>query len=405
MGQTQGSRPLSSLLVLDLTHLLSGPYAAMMLADLGARTIKIEPLGRGEQTRRLLEGDPLYSVDGDGAYHLTLNRNKESVAIDLKSVEGRTVFFELVKHADVVLDNFGVGVTKRLGIDHACLAEVNPAVVSCSITGFGEYGPDIHRPAFDQVAQAMSGAMSITGEPGGAPMRSGVPIGDVGSGLFATIGVLAALQSRVVSGRGQHVDVSMLDGQISLLSYIATMSLISGSAPARTGNGHSIHVPYNTFPTADGYLVIACIGDDFFHRLADCLGDPALQREEYRDQRGRLAARDAIEAVINLHLSEQPTAYWLSRLTEAKVPCARVNDLLQALAEPQVRARGMVVPLTLDSGRQIEVPGVPIKFSVDNQACFKAPPAVGRDTRHVLQELLRLSPEWIDQLTARGAIG
>src|SRR5690606_3181329 len=232
----------------------SGPYGTMLLADLGARTIKVEPPGTGDGTRRLLETDPGYSRDGMGAYYLTLNRNKQSVCIDLKSETGKEVFLDLVRHADVVYDNFSVGVPKRLGIDHASLAKVNPRIITCSVTGFGETGPETQRPAFDQVVQAMGGGMSITGTPDTGPTRSGIPIGDLGGGVFGTVGSLAALAERERTGRGRHIDVSMLDVQISLLNYMATMCLMSGHVPQGIGNGHFVHVPYNSYPTADGHI-------------------------------------------------------------------------------------------------------------------------------------------------------
>ncbi|RYY75816.1 MAG: CoA transferase, partial [Comamonadaceae bacterium] len=249
--------PLAGITVLDLTHMLSGPYGTMLLADLGARTIKVEPPGRGEGTRQLLAGDPLYARDGAGAYFLTLNRNKESVAIDLKQPEGRAVFLDLVRQADVVFDNFAAGVTTRLGIDHAALLDVNPRIVTCSVTGFGGSGEGAERPAFDQVVQAMGGGMSIKGQPDAPPTRAGIPIGDLGGGLFGAIGVLAALQARERDGNGRHVDISMLDAQISLLNYMATMHLMSGVVPERIGNGHFVHVPYNTYRTQDGHIIIA----------------------------------------------------------------------------------------------------------------------------------------------------
>lgn len=398
-------RPLHGLVVLDLTHMLSGPYGTMMLADLGAETIKVEPPGRGEQTRRLGEDDARHTVDGVGAYYLTLNRNKKSVALNLKSEEGRRVFLDMVRQADVVLDNYAVGVMQRLGLDHEALASVNPRIVSCSITGFGEYGPDIHRPAFDQVVQAMSGGMSITGDSTSGPLRSGIPIGDLGGGLFAAIGVLAALQERAHTGLGQHVDVSMLDCQISLLSYIGAMHLMSGVLPQAVGNGHAMHVPYNVYPTADGHLVVACIGDEFFGRLVACLDDPALRPEDYRTQRGRLIHREAIEAVVRRHIAAEPTDHWVRRFREAKIPCAPVNNLAQALADPQVRARNMVVPVVLDGGQSIEVPGTPIKFSRNQDERFTAPPAVGRDTASVLRELLGYSEQEVARLTATADVG
>lgn len=399
---------LSGITVLDLTHMLAGPYGAMLLADLGAQTIKVEPPQRGEGTRELLRDDPLYARDGMGAYFLTLNRNKRSVAIDLKSEAGRLVFLDLVRRADVVFDNFAAGVTTRLGIDHAALAAVNPRIVTCSVTGFGATGPGADRPAFDQVVQAMGGGMSITGEPGGPPMRSGIPIGDLGGGLFGALGILAALQERSASGRGRHVDISMLDVQVSLLNYMATMHLMSGVVPQAAGNGHFVHVPYNTYRTADGWIVIACLGDAFFERLLDVLQHPGLRDPAFRRQPARYAARDRIDAIVGEELAGDGTAHWLERLGAARVPCGPVNDFAQALDDPQVRARGMVVEVPLKSGECVRMPGNPIKFAdAEGPAgpdAYASPPGLGEHTDAVLGELLGYAPPQIAALRRDGAI-
>jgi crotonobetainyl-CoA:carnitine CoA-transferase CaiB-like acyl-CoA transferase len=236
------NKPLTGVRILDLTHMLSGPYGGMILADLGAETIKIEPL-KGEGTRKLLATDPENSVNGMGAYFITLNRNKQSVCIDLKSAKGLELFYDLVKKSDVVINNFGAGVPTRLKIDHEQLKKVNPRIISCSITGFGTDGPGAKRPAFDQVAQAMGGGMSITGANSEQQVRAGIPIGDLGGGMFAVMGIQAALLEREKSGEGQDVDISMLDCQISLLNYMATMHFISGKDPYPIGNSHFVHVP------------------------------------------------------------------------------------------------------------------------------------------------------------------
>lgn len=395
---------LSGITVLDLTHMLSGPYGTMLLADLGARTVKIEPPGRGEGTRQLLRDDPLYARAGEGAYFLTLNRNKHSVAIDLKRPEGLAVFRELVRRADVVFDNFAVGVTARLGIDHAALAAVNPRIITCSVTGFGSNGPGAHRPAFDQVVQGMGGGMSITGQPDGPPTRAGIPIGDLGGGLFGALGVLAALQARAATGRGQHVDVSMLDAQISLLNYMATMHLMSGVVPERIGNGHFVHVPYNTYRTADGHVIIACLGDAFFERILQVLQSEVLRDPAFRRQPARYAARERIDAAINAELAGADTATWLERLTAARIPCAPVNDFAQALNDPQVRARDMVVEVPLSNGERVRMPGNPIKLSDAGTPDYTAPPALGAHTDAVLADLLGYGPERLAALRAQGAI-
>ena len=395
---------LEHITVLDLTHMLSGPYGTMLLADLGARTIKVEPPGSGEGTRRLLENDPDYARDGMGAYYLTLNRNKESVCIDLKSAAGKAVFLDLVRHADVVFDNFSVGVTARLGIDNAALSKVNPRIVTCSVTGFGQTGPETQRPAFDQVVQAMGGGMSITGTEESGPTRSGIPIGDLGGGLFGAIGVLAALAERERTGRGQHVDVSMLDAQISLLNYMATMHLMSGQVPTGIGNGHFVHVPYNSYPTADGHIIIACIGDPFFERFVEFIDVPALRKPEYKQQPVRYAAKSEIDAIVGAEMRKQPTAYWLERLRDARIPCGPVNNFEQALGDAQVLARDMVVEVPLKNGEIVRMPGNPIKLSAAAPAAYTCPPSLGEHTRGVLGGLVGYTPEQLEQLRSQGVI-
>ena len=280
-------KALSDIVMLDLTHMLSGPFAAMLLADLGAQAIKVEPPGTGEMTRGLLGDDPRYSYKGMGPYFLTLNRNKKSVCIDLKRPEGRALFHELAAKADIVVNNFRPGVTERLGIDHATLNAINPRIVTCSVTGFGEEGPDCDRTAFDVVAQGYGGGMSITGEAAGPPIRAGVPMGDLSSGLFGAVAMLAALHAREVTGRGQHIDLSMQDCQVSLLSYIAAMHLLSGEVPRQFGNAHPIYVPYNAFPTKDRWLIIAVVKDDQWARLRDVLASPALDDARFDGYEGR----------------------------------------------------------------------------------------------------------------------
>src|SRR5690606_10090968 len=311
--------PLQGVVMLDLTHMLSGPYGTMLLTDLGAETIKVEPPTKGEGTRELLAASAEYSRQGMGAYFLTLNRGKKSVCVDLKTEAGQLVFLDLVRKADIVFDNFSVGVTERLGIDHAALSAVNPRIITCSVTGFGQTGPDNARPAFDQVVQAMGGGMSITGFEDGPPTRSGIPIGDLGGGIFGAMGVLAALQARHTTGKGQHIDVSMLDAQISLLNYMATMHLMSGIVPERMGNSHFVHVPYNAYPTRDGYVIVACIGDAFFHRFLDVLPDPELKKPEYAQQPARYAAKAHIDEIISRAFREHSTQYWLEKLRAARI--------------------------------------------------------------------------------------
>lgn len=395
---------LEHITVLDLTHMLSGPYGTMLLADLGARTIKIEPPGVGEGTRRLMEHDPANSREGMGAYFLTLNRNKQSVCIDLKTESGLSVFKDLVRRADVVFDNFSVGVTRRLGIDYESLAQVNPRIVTCSVTGFGQTGPETERPAFDQVVQAMGGGMSITGTPDTGPIRAGIPIGDLGGGVFGAIGVLAALVERDRSGRGQHVDISMLDAQISLLNYMATMYLLSGEVPAGIGNGHFVHVPYNSYATADGHIIVACIGDVFFERFAEFIDLPALRQPEYRQQPQRFAAKAEIDALVGAVMRQHTTAHWLERLQAARIPCGPVNDFAQALADKQVLARDMVVEVTLRSGEKVRMPGNPVKLSAAASTPPSPPPSLGEHTFQVLSEVAGYPSDQLSRLHGAGVI-
>ncbi len=398
-------KALPDLLVLDFTHVLAGPYATMLLADLGARIIKIEPPGEGESTRKLLANDPEHSVAGMGAYFLTLNRNKRSVAIDLKSEEGRALVHRLAERADVAVNNFARGVPERLGIDHGTLSARNPRIVTCAITGFGENGPAADRAAFDMVAQGMGGGMSITGEAGGRPLRAGIPIGDLGGGLFAALGILAALHARTLTGRGQHVDISMLDGQISLLNYIATMALLSGHNPVALGNRHGVHVPYDTFQTSTRPLILAIIADNFWAALVEVLDVPALRDPAFATQPGRLARKDFITAAVQAALARESCEVWLERLGARRIPCAPVNDVLSALADPQVLARDMVATVDHPSGRSVKMPGNPVKLSETHEESFSPPPALGAHTDAVLAELLGLSAAEIAALRARRTIG
>jgi crotonobetainyl-CoA:carnitine CoA-transferase CaiB-like acyl-CoA transferase len=381
-------KALQGIRVLDMTHMLSGPYAGMMLADLGAETIKVEPPITGEGTRRLLEKDPQNSLNGMGAYFLTLNRNKKSVAIDLKSDEGLAIFYDLVRHSDVVLNNFSAGVTRRLKIHYDDLCQINPRIITCTITGFGESGPEQNRVSFDMVAQAMGGGMSITGQVGNPPTRAGIPIGDLGGGTMAIIGILAALQARHTTGRGQHVDISMLDAQISLLNYMATMYFLSGQVPDMLGNAHFVHVPYNTFPTNDGYIIVAVITDNFWRALMDLLQLTDLDTEENQRQPGRWKNQE----VINVRLSEvfqsNSQAYWVEQLSAARIPNAPVYNLAQAVSDHQVQARNMVIEVELAQGGRVKMPGNPIKLSDTYEDTFSSPPTVGEHTLDVLRTVL-----------------
>jgi CoA:oxalate CoA-transferase len=397
------SKPLAGLRVLDLTHMLSGPYGAMILADLGAETIKVEPL-QGEGTRKLLANDPRNSLEGQGAYFITLNRNKQSVALDLKSEQGLKVFYDLVREADIVIENFSSGVAAKLKIGYENLSDINPAIINCSISGFGSDGPNFKRPAFDQVVQALGGGMSITGADPEHPMRAGIPIGDLGGGMFGVMGILAALYERERSGKGQHVDISMLDCQISMLNYMATMHFLSGDDPHPIGNAHFVHVPYNSYPTQDGHIIIAVIVDTFWDNLQEVIDHPPFRDEKYKTQPQRLADKDIIDAKLSEIFVTQSSNYWLDRLNEKRIPCARVNNFSEALNDEQVLSRNMVIDLKHPSGASTKGPGNPIKLSRTGEESFSAAPLLGEHTATVLSDLLGYADTEIERLRQDGAI-
>ena len=391
-------KPLGNIKVLDLTHMLSGPYGGMILADLGCEVVKIEPPKKGEGTRRLLENDPNYSVNGMGAYFYTLNRNKKSVAIDLKKDEGLKIFYSLAKEADVVLSNFSAGVTKKLKIDFDSLKKINPKIITCTVSGFGESGPNFKRPAFDQISQALGGGMSITGLSAQEPMRAGIPIGDLGGGMFAVMGIQAAIIDRASSGVGQNIDISMLDCQISMLNYMATMQTMSGIIPEPIGNSHFVHMPYNSFLTKDYPIVIAAVGDQFWPRLLKIIKNPELRDPIYETAYERQKDKQKLETIIQAELLKENSNHWLEELEKESVPCARVNNLEQAIKDDQIQYRNMLVDVPHPEGGSAKVPGNPIKLSSVENEEFLAPPLLGEHTKEILESWLGFSNDELNKL-------
>ena len=391
-------KPLNGVKVIDLTHMLAGPYAGMVLADLGAEVVKVEPLGSGEMTRGLLKNDPNYSFKNFGAYFLTLNRNKKSVSIDLKNKKGLEVFYDLIRSADIVLNNFSAGVVSKLKIDFENLSSINPKIITCSITGFGETGPHSTRPAYDQIVQAYSGGMSITGKDSKSPTRAGIPIGDLGSGLYSVIGILSALYSREKTQKGQHIDLSLLDVQISLLTYMATMQTLSGIDPEPIGNAHFVHVPYNSFTTSDGFVVIAVITDEFWQSLKSVVNVGSLDDSKFDSSIDRLKNQAFIENELNKVLSTQTSGYWIDKLNKAKVPCAPINKFSDALNDEQVKHRNMIVEVEHPDGGFVKMPGNPVKMSYTNEESYSSPPHLGTDTREILKNWSKYEDDKIESL-------
>ena len=391
-------KPLNGVKVIDLTHMLAGPYAGMVLADLGAEVVKVEPLGSGEMTRGLLKNDPNYSFKNFGAYFLTLNRNKKSVSIDLKNKKGLEVFYDLVRSADVVLNNFSAGVVSKLKIDFENLSSINPKIITCSITGFGETGPHSTRPAYDQIVQAYSGGMSITGKDAKSPTRAGIPIGDLGSGLYSVIGILSALYSREKTQKGQHIDLSLLDVQISLLTYMATMQTLSGIDPEPIGNAHFVHVPYNSFTTSDGFVVIAVITDEFWQSLKSVVNVGSLDDSKFDSSIERLKNQAFIENELNKVLSTQTSDHWIDKLNKAKVPCAPINKFSDALNDEQVKHRNMIVEVEHPDGGFVKMPGNPVKMSYTNEESYSSPPHLGTNTREILKNWSKYQDDEIESL-------
>ncbi len=365
--------------------MLAGPYTTMILADLGAEVVKIEQPKTGDITRNLLKDDPKYSLDGIGAYHLTLGRNKKSVELDLKSEQGLKLFKELVSVADVVVDNFSQGVTKRLGIDHQSLKKVNSKIITCSISGFGD--TEVNRPAYDNLIQGYAGAMSITGTDKENPVKSGIPIADLGAGLYAVIGILSAIQSREKNDSGEHVDISMLDTQVSLLTYMATMHFLSGENPKPIGNQHMNHVPFNSYKTSDGFIQIGVVAEDFWPSLIEALDLRQLDTEENKVRIGRLKNREKIDQAVQGVFITNTTEHWLKILQEHRVPCGPINTLSETFQDADLLKRNMIVEVLQDSGAAVKMPGNPVKISNHDEE-FKRAPKLGEHTAEIFKNWL-----------------
>ena len=396
--------PLAGIKVLDLSRVLAGPWSGQMLGDLGAEVIKVEQPGQGDDTRKW---GPPFLPDGsrDSAYYLCANRNKRSVAIDLSRPEGQELVRKLAAEADIVLENFRVGGLAKYGLDYASLKAVKPDLIYCSITGFGQTGPDKDKGGYDFLIQGMSGLMSVTGEANGHPLKVGIPVSDLTTGLYATISILAALQHRNRTGEGQHIDLALLDAQMALLANQGSNWLNGGAEPRRMGNQHPTIVPYQDFACADGDIIIALGNDRQFRDLVAVLGLPEMAEDpRFATSAQRSDNREAMFAAINPAIASWKSEDLLAALEAAKLPCGKINTIPQALVQPQTVARELVQEIARDDGTPVRFVGYPGKFSASPVTYRHAPPRSGQDTRAVLGEVLGLSDAEVDALAAEGIV-
>ncbi len=393
---------LDDLLVLDLSRVLAGPYATQLLGDMGARIVKVEQPGRGDETR---EWGPPFTPGGQSAYFVGVNRNKESLALDLKTPGGRAVLRELAARADVLIENFKLGTMAALGLGYDELRAANPGLIYCALTGYGQTGPYAARPGYDTVIQAQAGLMSITGEADGEPQKVGVAVVDITAGLYAAASILAALHHRERSGAGQLIDLALFDVQLSWLANVGSAYLVSGHPPRRYGNGHSTIVPYQPFRAADGYLMVAVGNDGQFARFCDALGRPEWPADpRFATNPARVANRAELVPLIEELMAARTIADWEHILHAAGVPCAPVNDVPTALADPQAVARQMVREIADDRGETVRLVGPAPRLSATPLTIRSAPPRLGQHSEAVLRDLLGYDDERIAALRAEGAI-
>ncbi|MGZ5085897.1 MAG: CaiB/BaiF CoA transferase family protein [Usitatibacter sp.] len=398
--------------VLDLTRVLAGPWATQNLADLGAEVIKVERPGQGDDTRRW--GPPfLRDREGrdtsDAAYYLACNRGKKSVTLDLASAEGRALARSLAMKCDVLVENFKVGDLARYGLDYDSLAGDNPRLVYCSITGFGQDGPYRDRPGYDFMVQGLGGLMSVTGErddlPGGGPQKVGVAVSDLFTGMYSTSAILAALLHRERSGRGQRIDMALLDVQVAMLANLSSAYFCSGEVPRRMGNAHQAIVPYHVFRASDGFLVVAVGNDTQFAEFCEVIGAPRWAHDErFATNPQRVRHRDLLVGMIGERMLARTAREWLAALEPSGVPCGPINDLAQVFADPQVRHRGLQVKALHPAAGEVAMVASPMRFSETPIAHDRAPPLLGEHTDEVLKAVLGLDAAEIARLKSKGTI-
>ena len=411
--QNSNSGPLKGLKVLDLSRILAGPTCTQLFGDLGAEIIKIERPGKGDDTRSW--GPPFLKDESgtetsESAYYLSANRNKNSVAVDLTKPEGQQIIQDLARQCDVLVENFKAGDLKRYGLDYEAISKINSSLIYCSITGFGMTGPYAQRPGYDFLIQGMGGIMSLTGKPdeeGGEPTKCGVGIADVMCGMYASVAVLSALHARHSSGKGQQIDISLLDCQVAWLINQGAGYLISGELPPRRGNEHPTIVPYSTFPASDQSFIIAAGNDNQFARMCRVIGADHLSEDErFEKNADRVRNRLVLIPMIEEYTRKQKADFWLNALEDAGVPCGPVNDLAQTFADPQIQHREMAInmPHHLSKADGVNLIGNPLNFSETKVSYAKAPPVRAEDTRAILSKHLGLDETKLDELEANGII-
>ena len=413
LGTALPAGALSGVKVLDLSRVLAGPWAGQTLGDLGAEVVKVERPGAGDDTRAW--GPPFVTdaqgqPTGESAYYLCANRNKHSVTIDFTRPTGQAVVRALAAQSDVLIENFKTGGLAAYGLDYESLSALNPRLVYCSITGFGQTGPYAHRAGYDFLIQGMGGLMSITGQPdgapGGGPAKVGVALTDILTGLYASTAILAALQARERTGRGQHIDLALLDVQVACLANQGMNYLYGGQPPRRMGNAHPNTVPYQDFPTADGHMILAIGNDGQFARFCHAAGRPAWATDErFATNAARLAHRELLIAMLRELTAQRGTREWIALLEQHAVPCGPINTVADVFADAQVQARGMQIAMDHPQAGRIPLVASPMRLSATPVQYRAAPPQLGQHTLEVLRDRLGLSPEAIDELERQGVPG
>ena len=403
MPNTDVTGPLKGLRVLDLTRVLAGPTCTQMLGDLGAEVIKIERPGAGDDTRGF--APPTMPGTSESAYFVGVNRNKRSVTLDIAMPEGQAILRRLLADCDILVENFKVGALAKYGLGYAEVHAEFPGLIYCSITGFGQTGPYAARPGYDSLIQAMGGVMSLTGEPEGLPQKVGVPVADLFAGLYGCIGILAALRHRERTGQGQQIDIGMLDTHVAWLANQGMNYLATGEDQPRLGNQHPNIVPYQVFPTADGFIVLSIGNDPTFKRFCESFELLSLLEDErYATNAARVRNRQLVTDTLTPVMRSQPTAWWVERLEGLKIGCGPINRLSQVFADPQVQARGVVVEMSHGCGASVKVIANPVRMSATPPDYRMPPPMLGEHTDEVLQDLLGISAAEMEELRAKRVV-